>query len=338
MFAPTVTGSPVENACRVIRRYEPDGRGYYSGVVAVIGSDESGDVTMDSAILIRTADVDRTGRLRIGVGATLVRDSDPMSEAAETRCKVAGLLTALDAGGPTRFGQHPSVHAALAMRNTNIAGFWLARNGERDRPDPTLAGRRVLIVDAEDTFTAMIGQQLRSIGLAVTVRRFDQPYTVEGYDLVVMGPGPGDPRDTGHPKIAHLRSAVRTLLDEQRPFLAVCLSHQVLCLELGFELIRRPVPNQGVQREIDLFGERERVGFYNTFAARGDEDKVECARVGMVEACRDIETGEVHALRGPQFASMQFHAESVLTKDGVRVMRERIAELLGPLRRPQPVV
>jgi len=336
MFAPTVTGSPVENACRVIRRYEPDGRGYYAGVVAVIGSDESGGVTMDSAILIRTADVDRTGRLRIGVGATLVRDSDPMSEAAETRCKAAGLLAALDSDGPTRFGQHPSVHAALAMRNTNIAGFWLARNGERNRPDPTLAGRRVLIVDAEDTFTSMIGQQLRSIGLEVTVRRFDQPYTVDGYDLVVMGPGPGDPRDLGHPKIAHLRSAVRTLLDEQRPFLAVCLSHQVLCLELGFELIRRRVPNQGVQREIDLFGERERVGFYNTFAARGDEDKVECSRGGIVEVCRDIETGEVHALRGAQFASMQFHAESVLTKDGVRVMSERITELLVPLRRPQP--
>jgi phenazine biosynthesis protein phzE len=332
MFAPTVTGSPVENACRVIRRYEPEGRGYYAGVVAVIGSDESGGVTMDSAILIRTAEVDRTGRLRIGVGATLVRDSDPMSEAAETRSKAAGLLAALDAGGPTRFGQHPSVHAALAVRNTNIAGFWLARNGERDRPDPVLAGRRVLIVDAEDTFTAMIGQQLRSIGLEVTVCRFDQPYTFDRYDLVIMGPGPGDPRDTGHPKIAHLRSAVRTLLNEQRPFLAVCLSHQVLCLELGFELVRRQVPNQGVQREIDLFGARERVGFYNTFAARCDEDKVECSGVGMVEVCRDVEAGEVHALRGPRFASMQFHAESVLTKDGVRVMSERIAELLRPLR------
>jgi 2-amino-4-deoxychorismate synthase len=335
MFAPTVTGSPLENACRVIRRYEPDGRGYYAGVIAVIGTDESGGTAMDSAILIRTADVDRTGRLRISVGATLVRDSDPLSEAAETRSKVAGLLAALDAAGPTRFGQHPSVHAALAMRNSNIARFWLARCEERHRPDPVLAGRRVLIVDAEDTFTSMIGQQLRSIGLGVTVCRFDQPYTVDGYDLVVMGPGPGDPRDTAHPKIGHLRSTLRTLLDERRPFLAVCLSHQVLCLELGFELTRRPVPNQGVQLQIDLFGRRERVGFYNTFAARVDDDKVDCPRVGIVEVCRDRDSGEVHALRGPQFASMQFHAESLLTQDGVRVMSERIAELLGPLRKPQ---
>ncbi|HYS37621.1 MAG TPA: chorismate-binding protein, partial [Pseudonocardiaceae bacterium] len=114
MFAPTVTGSPLESACRVIQRYEPQGRGYYSGVVALIGRDEQGSRTMDSSILIRTADITATGRVRIGVGATLVRHSDPASEVAETRAKVAGLLSALTADGPTRFGQHPRVQAALA--------------------------------------------------------------------------------------------------------------------------------------------------------------------------------------------------------------------------------
>src|SRR5690606_26981262 len=52
MFAPTVTGSPLENACRVIARYEPEGRGYYSGVVALVGRDTAGRRTLDSAILI----------------------------------------------------------------------------------------------------------------------------------------------------------------------------------------------------------------------------------------------------------------------------------------------
>ena len=42
MFAPTVTGSPVESACRVISRYEPGGRGYYSGVIGLIGRDARG--------------------------------------------------------------------------------------------------------------------------------------------------------------------------------------------------------------------------------------------------------------------------------------------------------
>ncbi|MEV7683466.1 anthranilate synthase family protein [Streptomyces sp. NPDC088341] len=329
MFAPTVTGSPLESACRVINKYEPQGRGYYSGVVALIGRDEHGGSTMDSSILIRTADIDSGGRVRIGVGATLVRHSDPASEVFETRAKAAGLLAALQADGPVRFAEHPNVRAALERRNETIAGFWLADDAARIRPEPVLAGRRVLVVDAEDTFTSMIGHQLRSMGLSVTVRRFDEPYTLDGYDLVVMGPGPGDPRETSHPKIAHLRSAIGTLLDERRPFLAVCLSHQVLSTRLGLPLVRREFPNQGVQREIDLFGTRERVGFYNTFAARALEDRVDCEGVGTVEVSRDPETGEVHALRGPHFASLQFHAESVLTEDGVRLVGALMTEVLS---------
>lgn len=328
LFAPTVTGSPLESAARVIRRYEPAGRGYYSGVAALIGRDGRGGRTMDSAILIRTADIDAAGRIRIGVGATLVRHSDPASEVAETRAKAAGLLAALEGGGRTGFADHPQVRAALAGRNTGIADFWLADGPDRGRELAELAGRRVLVVDAEDTFTAMIGHQLRSLGLEVTISRFDRPYAFEGYDLVVMGPGPGDPQRADHPKIAHLRAAVAELLDRRLPFVAVCLSHQVLAARLGLPLRRRDVPNQGVQREIDLFGARERVGFYNTFAATSPRDTVEVPGVGTVEASRDRRTGEVHALRGPHFASMQFHAESVLTQDGPRITGGLIAGVL----------
>ncbi|MGI5448423.1 anthranilate synthase family protein [Streptomyces sp. CA-243310] len=328
MFAPTVTGSPLESACRVISRYEPRGRGYYSGVVALIGTDETGERELDSSILIRTADIDAAGRVSIGVGATLVRHSDPESEVAETKAKAAGLLAALESDGATRFSAHPDVRAALARRNDSIAGYWLAEEGERALPQASLVGRSVLVVDAEDTFTSMIAHQLRSMGLRVTVSRFDEPYSLDAHDLVVMGPGPGDPRDAGHPKIARLSSDVRALLAKRRPFLAVCLSHQVLSRELGLDLVRRDHPNQGVQRQIQLFGATERVGFYNTFAARGAEDKAEAEGVGVFEVSRDPETDEVHALRGPHFASMQFHPESVLTRDGVRIVESLLTGLV----------
>lgn len=84
LFAPTVTGSPLESAAQVIAKYEPQGRGYYSGVLALIGRDEQGGDALDSSILIRTADIGAGGEVRIGVGATLVRHSDPWSEVAET--------------------------------------------------------------------------------------------------------------------------------------------------------------------------------------------------------------------------------------------------------------
>ncbi|GLW09398.1 phenazine-specific anthranilate synthase component I [Microtetraspora sp. NBRC 13810] len=329
MFAPTVTGSPLENACRVISRHEPQGRGYYSGVVALIGSDEHGGRTLDSSILIRTAEIDRGGRLRIGTGATLVRHSDPASEVAETHAKAAGLLGALQANGQRSLGEHPEVRAALERRNAAISTFWLSRGSEKIRLDQTLAARRVLVVDAEDTFTSMLDHQLRSLGLSVAVRRFTEPRDFDDYDLVVMGPGPGDPCDRAHPKIAHLYAAVRTLLDERRPFLAVCLSHQVLAAILGFDLVRCQVPNQGLQREIDLFGARERVGFYNSFTAHSNSDKVEVAETGLVEVSRDIATGEVHALRGPHFASIQFHAESLLTTNGNQIIGSLLRDALG---------
>ena len=139
-----------------------------------------------------------------------------------------------------------------------------------------------------------------------------------------MGPGPGDPTDLAHPKIAHLSGTLRRLLAERRPFLAVCLSHQVLSALLGLELVRRPVPSQGEQREIDLFGEPHRVGFYNTFAARGEP-----ASTAHLELSRDPATGEIHAIRGPSFASIQFHAESVLTQDGVRILGGLLTSALG---------
>ncbi|MFD9438518.1 anthranilate synthase family protein [Streptomyces sp. NPDC060006] len=335
LFAPTVTGSPLESASRVINRYEPQGRGYYSGVVALIGRDGRGRRTLDSSILIRTADIESSGRMAIGVGATLVRDSDPAAEVAETWAKATGLLSALRAAPTGPLSGHPSVRSALRARNEDIARFWLHGPGpaaEEDRPD--LAGQRVLVVDAEDMFTSMIAHQLRSVGLDVRVRRFDEPYSFADHDFVVMGPGPGDPLDVSEARIAHLHDATAQLLADRRPFLAVCLSHQVLSHRLGLDVRRRDSPHQGVQKDIDLFGSRERVGFYNSFVAHSVTDRLSPADIGPVDVCRDLTTGEVHALRGPHFAGVQFHAESLLTQDGVRILGTLVTDVLEGTRHP----
>jgi len=337
MFAPTVTGSPLENACRVIARYEPGGRGYYGGVAALIGRDENGAHTLDSAILIRTADIstsdhDDSGHLEVGVGATLVRRSDPAAEVAETRTKAAGLLSALSAD--ERLDEHPLIQEALGRRNASIARFWLSDADSRTQPQPVLSGRRALIVDAEDTFSSMLAHQLRAIGLTVQLTLFDASHHFDDYDLVVLGPGPGDPRQADHPRMAHLTAAIEHLLSRRIPFLAVCLSHQLLCRHLGLRLMRRDVPNQGTQREIDLFGSRERVGFYNSYVAWAGAEKFEHPGVGEVRVSLDAGTGEVHALRGPHFSSVQFHLESVLTQEGERVL----GELLAPLTKTEEVL
>ncbi|MEU7907721.1 anthranilate synthase family protein [Actinoplanes sp. NPDC049118] len=323
MFAPTVTGSPLENACRVIARHERRGRGYYAGVLALLGHDDEGRQTLDAPILIRTAEISPAGTLRVPVGATLVRHSTAAGEVAETHTKAAGVLAALGASSLPRPAARPEddgpeVLAALAARNDGLARFWLDQRRPGALTVPDLDGRTAVIVDNEDTFTAMLAHQLRALGLAVTVVPWTAP-VVPGADLVVVGPGPGDPASGGE-KMSTLRALIADLLAAGQPTLAVCLGHQILSAALGLRLHRRDVPYQGVARDIDLFGNVRRVGFYSSFTALAD-------RIDGVEIAADPADGTVHALRGPGFAGVQFHPESVLSADGVAVL----AELLPPL-------
>ncbi|MQY15285.1 Isochorismate synthase MenF [Streptomyces sp. RB5] len=337
MFAATVTGSPVQNACRVIARYEPRGRGYYAGALALIGRDASGAQTLDSPILLRTADISADGRLKVPVGATLVRGSDPAGEVAETHAKAAGVLTALGvrpgrpapaADGPG-LAEDPGVQAALAARRGDLAPFWL----RMQEMAPAAQGRPVLIVDAEDTFTAMLAHVLRAAGHTVTVVRYDVPglrqaaLTHEG--PVVLGPGPGDPNDAFDPKMRFLRELTAELVrDHRHGLLGVCLGHELLAAELGLDIVRKDVPFQGAQERIDFFGREETVGFYNTFTARCDGATAAELALHGIELARDGASGDVHALRGGGFAGVQFHPESVLTLDGAVLVRELLDGVL----------
>ncbi|MGV4985111.1 anthranilate synthase family protein [Streptomyces sp. NRAIS4] len=334
MFAATVTGSPVQNACRVIERHEVAGRGYYAGALALLGQDSGGAQTLDSPILIRTADISAEGRLRVPVGATLVRGSDPASEVAETHAKAAGVLAALGVRPSRprgererpRLADDPRVRAALDGRRSSLAPFWL-RMQERSA---ALEGH-ALVVDGEDTFTAMLAHVLRSSGLDVTVRRYDEPglrETVLAHEgPVVLGPGPGDPGDLDDPKMRVLRTLTAEVIREHRHgVLGVCLGHELIAAELGLEIVRKEVPYQGAQTEIDLFGRSETVGFYNSFVARCDDEGARELAAHQVEVSRAV-NGEVHALRGPGFGGVQFHPESVLTLNGAAIVRELVAQL-----------
>ncbi|MET7382441.1 anthranilate synthase family protein [Streptomyces sp. NPDC005526] len=336
LFAATVTGSPVQNACRVIERHEVDGRGYYAGALALLGRDAAGVQTLDSPILIRTADIDAAGWLRVPVGATLVRGSDPAGEVAETHAKAAGVLAALGVrpGRPRaeralpRLADDPRVRAALDGRRAALAPFWL-RMQER----PAEPGGHALVVDGEDTFTAMLAHVLRSSGLTVTVRRYDAPGLRDAVRAhegpVVLGPGPGDPRDAADPKMRLLRALTAEVLAEHRHgVLGVCLGHELIAAGLGLDIVRKEVPYQGAQTTIDLFGREETVGFYNSFVAACDDEAAAELAAHSVEVGRAGD-GEVHALRGPGFAGLQFHPESVLTLNGAAIVRESLAQARG---------
>jgi phenazine biosynthesis protein phzE len=334
MFAATVTGSPVENACRVIKRYESEGRGYYGAVLALLGRDDHGEPTADAPILIRCADVSTGGSVRITAGATLVRDSDPASEVAETHAKAGGILTAFglaeapvatDADLAT-LTTDEDVLIALASRNQRLSRFWLTDQADAT-PVAALVGRSVAILDAEDDFVKMLCHLLNVLGMKTSVVRHEtySPDALTGHDLVIIGPGPGDPRAADDPKIMTLRAAVDELLASGQPFLGVCLGHQVLCSRLGLDLAYKDIVFQGTQTRVDVLGRTENVGFYNTFVARVPEAGLPAG----VHVDADPHSGDVHMITAPHYRGVQFHAESILTEDGYSLVRDLVVGLLG---------
>lgn len=363
MFAPTVTGSPMQNACTVITRHERNARGYYSGVAALFTPRPStasgaapapGEVThdLDAPILIRTAYL-ADGRLRVPVGATLVRHSDPYGEVSETHGKAAGVLGAIgavprtgaaapldasddviDEDAPTvaaALADDPRIAALLQSRNERLASFWL--NPQESTGPRPFAGRTAIVVDAEDRFTTMLAHQLRHLGLTVEIVHWSEvsDEQLESVELVVSGPGPGDPRDADSPRMQRMRHVVAHRRRTGRALVAVCLSHQILADSLGIDLAPLAQPHQGLQKKVDVFGTPASIGFYNTFTARvaPGTTTVSTAAVTAVEVAADGITGDVYALRGPAFASVQGHLESILSRDGLTTLERLAAHALS---------
>ncbi|WP_216609948.1 anthranilate synthase family protein [Cellulosimicrobium protaetiae] len=326
MYAATMVGSPLENAARVIERYEDEARRYYASAI-VVHEVVNGVETLDSAITIRTAEIDLAGRCTVRSGASIVRDSDPDGEVAEVRAKARGMLSALTTSEPgTRYLDNfvdDEVRRTLAARNESLSTFWLDAD-ETDHRVEAIAGRSALIVDNGDQFTEMLRHMVERLGMVASVVPARRAADVVGsVDLVILGPGPGDPNDLDGHSMRELRDLTTTLLETRRPVLAVCLGHQMLCSVLGMDVRSVSPPLQGVQKEVDLFGARERVGFYNTFfAVVPDDDR------NGVEICELPGLG-VLAVRGETFVGFQFHVESILTANGISLLGDAVDRLLA---------
>lgn len=340
MFAATVSGSPVENACRIIHKYEPQGRSYYGSALMLVGCDEEGMDYLDSPITIRTWELGLDGELVTRVGATLVRDSVAKDEVAETICKSAALRQSLEwetstlAQSPMlpKLANDDEIQETLQQRNQFLSNYWFFRQqreltastGE-SHPTPS-----VTLVHNEDDFSYMLRHMLRSMGYQVRVEHWNE-YTTEkdNADITILGPGPGNPCDEFDPKIRRNRVIVDELLAANKPSLYICLGHQILSQRLGLPLLRKGDPSQGIQKEIDLFGRKTRVGFYNTFTATlptkaGDQV---ADLNSSIKRIAFSDENEISALRGEHYLGYQFHPESILSKDGYQILLEGMSYL-----------
>ena len=125
-----------------------------------------------------------------------------------------------------------------------------------------------------------------------------------------------------------MREVVARRRASGRPLLAVCLSHQILADSLGIDLAPLTSPHQGLQKTVDVFGMPASIGFYNTFTARVPAG---VTRVAGADVAADRSSGDVYALRGPGFASVQGHLESILSRDGMTTLERLVAAALSPV-------
>jgi anthranilate synthase/aminodeoxychorismate synthase-like glutamine amidotransferase len=184
---------------------------------------------------------------------------------------------------------------------------------------------KVLLIDHEDSFVYNIEQALRVEGARVECRRSSTPLREAvrvDPDAVVLSPGPGHPRDR---RVTSLGRSLLARWDRERPFLGVCLGHQLIAEYYGGRVVRAPAPVHGEVTELRHDGRGVFRDVPSPMAgARYHSLAVQRSSVprSLEVSARDHE-GLVMALRHRDRAveSVQFHPESYLTPEGPRLLR-----------------
>ena len=186
---------------------------------------------------------------------------------------------------------------------------------------------RVLMIDNYDSFTYNLVQYLRMLGAEVLVYRNDAldagaAAALEPTHLVVS-PGPGAPRDAGR-SIELIRAFAGRI-----PVLGVCLGHQAVVEAWGGHVIPAKTLMHGKTSLVHHSGcgvfrglpQPFEAGRYHSLAVGADELPAE------LEATAHTEDGEVMGVRHRELAveGVQFHPESVLTPQGLDLLRNFLA-------------
>lgn len=332
LHAPTVVGSPMESAARVIAKYEPESRGYYAGEIGVYRRPRSTapDGDIDSAILIRMAEISTKGAFHVQAGGGLVRDSVPENEAKESRAKAMGILKYFTQDQDVQPYLEPehleTVRPLLQARNEKLSQFWMQKqNPYQEDTKADLGDLKVTIVNNEDNFAYMIAHVIKSFKCDVSViDSFDFDAKRDTSDILILGPGPGDPNDLNNPRIVKLHDIAKHSKGT-KPILGVCLGHQVLALLEGLDVIQQTSSTQGMPRHVRVDDDMHQLGFYNSFSPTlaHEHPTPEGLEIDLDEQ------GRVIAMRGDQMIGFQFHPESVMSKTGSNLLLAAIKTLIA---------
>ncbi len=302
-WAVTVTGAPKLWAMRFIEANEKSPRAWYGGAIGMVHF--NGD--MNTGLTLRTIRI-KDGIAEVRAGATLLYDSDPAEEEAETELKASAMLAAIRQAAP---GSNPVEPGPSAQAGEGVS---------------------ILLVDHEDSFVHTLAGYFRQTGAQVTtVRAPVAPETFDRYrpDLVVLSPGPGKPSNFD------CQATIAAARSRNLPIFGVCLGLQALAEAYGGTLRQLSEPMHGKPSRIrvtqpgivfdGLPGEIT-VGRYHSMGA--DPSRLP----GQLIVTAETEDGTIMALEhlSEPIAAVQFHPESIMTLGqgaGMRMIENVVAHL-----------
>ena len=283
-WAVTVTGAPKQHAIQFIEDHERSPRRWYGGALGFIGFNGN----LNTGLTLRTVHID-DGTASVRAGATLLFESDPDAEEEETRLKASALLD--------------------AIRRPDEEALRLADAGPRPG-----AGKRVLMVDHEDSFVHTLAGYFRQTGAEVVTFRSGFPperLRAAHPDLVLLSPGPGRPEDFA------LNETISMAIAEGVPLFGVCLGLQGLVEHYGGRLDTLDVPMHGKASEVTVLGGRLFEGLPERFEA-GRYHSIFATRDALPD-CFELTArsgdGIVMAIEHRELpvAAVQFHPESIMS-------------------------
>ncbi|MEY2549302.1 MAG: anthranilate synthase component [Verrucomicrobiota bacterium] len=182
---------------------------------------------------------------------------------------------------------------------------------------------RILVIDNYDSFTYNLVQYFGVLGCEVIVKRNDEITVAQAEalapDRICISPGPGRPEDSG------ISNEVIRALGPKTPILGVCLGHQCIAAVFGGEIISAPRLMHGKTSPVQHHAAGVFATLPNPFEATRYHSLI--VRRETLPDCLQItaETsdGEVMGLQHREFPihGVQFHPESVLTTNGMDLLR-----------------
>jgi anthranilate synthase/aminodeoxychorismate synthase-like glutamine amidotransferase len=182
----------------------------------------------------------------------------------------------------------------------------------------------ILVIDNYDSFTYNLVQYLGELGTQPLVRRNDEITVGEIAALrperIVISPGPGRPEQAG------ITLDVIKTLGPTTPLLGVCLGHQAIGMAFGGSVVRAKAPMHGKTSSINHDGTGVFAGIASPLTVARYHSLV-VDRAGwptdLEITAQTEDDGTVMALRHRELPiyGVQFHPESILTREGHHLLR-----------------